>query len=475
MVEKLLAVVGDEQDEGVVVEPGALQLLQEAAELPVAVGDLPVVLGHHPLPVEGLVVVGAGVLGRVALGGVGLEHPVEGRRGDVRDVGVHGVHVDEGRQPLPGGHPLQRGVHHHVGVHQLAPSVVFPVKAGEEVEAGIEGRLRPVDHRVGDGGPGGPPLLVEPPGQGHVGRVEGVAQLDRAVLAGQARREDRGHRGLGPGGVGDRLLEDHRVGGEGVELGGGAPVVAVDPGVVRPQGVDQVDDGQRRRVSGHGQRRGAPPRPVRLAGLLVAPGLEDQLPPPAGVRGQVHVHRHPAAVVGLREGVQEAAPHQALLRPLAHLDEELHGRAVVEAGVDGAAHPEVGPGRDVHREAEGPGRSRGVPAEKDVVQPETPCAGGEHLLEPLVSRPGLDGGGRAERAGRRAPGGGHRPRPPGPPKRATTGARGFSSVEQATVARAFAPRQTRRAAAPRARRGPSSAGVLRSRACPAPSAVASLP
>ena len=97
MVEELLAVVGEEDDERVVVQPVLLELTDEAAELTVAERDVAVVLRDHPLAVERLLVVGARVLRGVALRRVRLEHPIErlGRR--VRYVGVHRVHVEERR------------------------------------------------------------------------------------------------------------------------------------------------------------------------------------------------------------------------------------------------------------------------------------------------------------------------------------------------------------------------------------------
>ena len=53
--------------------------------------------------------------------------------------------------------------------------------------------------------------------------------------------EDRAHRGLGPGRLADRVLEQRRAIGEGVDSRGDRPRVAVAAQMVGTQGIDHVD------------------------------------------------------------------------------------------------------------------------------------------------------------------------------------------------------------------------------------------
>ncbi len=152
VVLELLAVVGQEHDERVVVEAQRLELAHEAAELAVAEGYVPVVLRDHALAVERLLVVGARVARGVRLRRVRLEHAVEGRGRRVGHVRVHGVDVQEAGHAAPRAQERERLVHHDVRADELAARVVVAVEAGEEVEAAIEGGLRAVDHRVRDRG-----------------------------------------------------------------------------------------------------------------------------------------------------------------------------------------------------------------------------------------------------------------------------------------------------------------------------------
>ncbi len=272
--------------------------------------------------------------------------------------------------------------------------------------------------------------------------VERVAQLHRPVLPGQAGGEDRRDRRLRPRGVHDRRVEDDRVPGEGVELGGRRARVAVDAGVVGPQRVHEVDDHEGG-LSVDGEDGRAPPGAVRVARLLVAARLEHQLAPPSGVLREVQVHRDPRAVLGAGDRVEELRPDDLLpLAPL-HLDHELDPRPVVEARVDRAGELQPRALRDVEREAQPAGRTGGEAAAEDVVQAEAALRGREDRLAALAGGRGLDEAvGGAEQvhrlggaaAGGEGEGGGEPPR-----------GGSVSSGEQAQASTAPAHRQSRSA------------------------------
>ena len=100
MIEELLAVVGHEEDQGVVINPALLQLVDEPAELLIAIGDVPVVLRDQAFAVGRILL--AGIHSGVSGDGLGLEHRVEGCGGRIRNVGIHGVDVEERRQTAAG-------------------------------------------------------------------------------------------------------------------------------------------------------------------------------------------------------------------------------------------------------------------------------------------------------------------------------------------------------------------------------------
>ena len=105
----------------------------------------------------------------------------------------------------------------------------------------------------------------------------------------------------------DGRVEDDRVLREGVELGGRLPRVAVDAGVVGPQGVHEVDDRRGGALRSTVTAGRSPPGALRLARLLVAARLEHQLAPLPGVLREVHVHRDPRAVLGVGRSGRGAA------------------------------------------------------------------------------------------------------------------------------------------------------------------------
>ena len=444
VVEELLAVVGEEHDEGVVVEARLLQLAHEAAELAVAERDVAVVLRDHPLAVERLLVVGARVLRGVALRRVRLEHPVERLGWRVRHVGVHRVDVEERRQPPVRLQEHERRVDDHVGADELAALVVLAVEAGEHVEARVERRLLAVDDGVRDGGARRPAALGEPLPDRRVRGVERVPELHGAVARGKLRGEDGRDRRLRPRRVRHRGVEDHRVLRERVELRRRLPRVAVDAGVVGAQRVDEVDDHERRLLPRARHRRRAPERARGVARLLVAAGLEHQLAPVAGEAREIHLGAHEAAVLRVRDRVDELRPHDRLTAVLLRLDRELDARPVVVARVDRAGQEEPPVLRHVEREAQAAGRPGREPAHEHVVDAQAAPAGLEHRLavlpggrcleQPLGGHvPKVDRGSRSAAAGRQeGEGGGGRHQ-----------SEGRHRVEQAKLARAPLARQTR--------------------------------
>ena len=114
MVEELLPVVGQEEDERAVVEPALLEPLTKRPNSWSPYAMSPSYWATRRSRSSGLQVVGPRILTGVAGRGVGLEHAVERRRRGVGDVGVHGVDVEEGRQPAPRIQEGEGRVHHHV-------------------------------------------------------------------------------------------------------------------------------------------------------------------------------------------------------------------------------------------------------------------------------------------------------------------------------------------------------------------------
>jgi hypothetical protein len=367
VVEELLPVVGHEDDERAIVEAALLEPAHEAPELLVAEGDVAVVLRNHPLPVERLLVVAARVLRRVIGRGMGLVLAVEGRRGRVGDVRVHGVHVEEGREAAAHVQPRERGVHHHVRAHELARAVALAVQPREVVEAAVEARLRAVDHGVRDRGAGGVALGLQHLGERDVRGVERIAQLHRAVLPGQERREDRGDGRLRPRGLGHRLLEHDRVPGEGVERGRRVALVAVGPRVVGPQRVHEVDDHERRVRRGRRDGRSSPERLAGIARGIEAARLQCQLDVSAGVLGEIHVRGDPAPVLRMRQRIEELRIERVLASGAPDLDDKLDARPVLELRRDRSGEGEPRSRRYVQPERDVAGRPAGQRAPHHVV------------------------------------------------------------------------------------------------------------
>ena len=103
VVQELLAVVGDEHDQGVVEESSPVELLEQAAEVLVDRGDLGVVDIAQVRDFEGLQL--AHVLAQGAGGSVRREARPVRLRGVVGRVRIHRVHEHEER--VFGTYPFQ--------------------------------------------------------------------------------------------------------------------------------------------------------------------------------------------------------------------------------------------------------------------------------------------------------------------------------------------------------------------------------
>ncbi len=266
---------------------------------------------------------------------------VEGGRRRVGNVGVHRVGVEERRNPLPRVEPREARIHDRRRLHQLRGAVVGAVEPHEHVEALLEVVPFGVDDPVGDGGSRGVSLGLEHLGQGHLARVEGIAELDGSMDSGELGREDRRHRRLRPGGLGDRRLEDDRVLREGRELGRRLSRVPVGRRVVGAQGVHEIDDDEGRRAPRHAQGRGAPVRALGVPLSLEPSRLEDQLSAAPGVAREVDVGLHPLVMRRPVQGVHEGRPDRVLAIPLADLHHELDPRLFLVLGWDAAGQAQM--------------------------------------------------------------------------------------------------------------------------------------
>jgi hypothetical protein len=381
VIEELLAVVGQEHDQRVVVAAARLQLAHEAAELLVSVRDVAVVLRDHPLAVERLLVVGARVHSGVVGGRLRLPFPVERRRRRVRHVRVHGVDVQKGWKAAVRVEELERRVHHRRRGHVLRGAPLGVVQADEAGEALLEVRTARVDHRVRYRGAGREALRLQHLGERHVAEVERIAQLHGQVPAREQRREQRRDAGLGPGRLGDRALEEHCVLGEARQLRRGVARVAVGAGVVGAKRVHQVHDHERGLAPGGLQRRGAPERAARVVPWLEAARLEDQLRAAAREAAEVQIRRLPGAVRRLAERVEQAQQQHVLAPAASQFHRELHARPLVVLGRDrvGEREPRLfGDVEVVHQPALG---GRGQRAVHHVLDP--------HRLARLAQHPGL--------------------------------------------------------------------------------------
>ncbi len=244
VLEELLAVIGDEDDHGVLQKPAPAEEVEQLAEGRVVGGDLGVIevqeVPEHlrrgrdlslfdPVqevhPDEALV---------PHAGGEALP---ERERGSIGGVRLHGVEIEEeGSVPLPLGPQPAGGLGVDVGRRAVFPrqelvglEPLAQAEAARHIAVGDEpgGLVPPLPQalRQGDGLPG-----------------EDVPPAVDAMGAGQQAGEDGGGGGAGPGGLGHGVPEEDRAAGEGVDAGRDRPGIAIAAEVVRPQGVDEIDD-----------------------------------------------------------------------------------------------------------------------------------------------------------------------------------------------------------------------------------------
>ena len=198
-------------------------------------------------------------------------------------VRVHVVEVEEERR-LELAQELARPRGDAAGV---APQtlLVEALEAAPEAAAGVEAGGRDAHDRARRHRGGREAGLRQDLGQRHLAggdahRVAGLAEEARRVARGEERVDRReGARRLAPG-----ALEEHALGGEGIEVGRRGAAVAVGADVVGAQRVDQHEDdvARRRRAAAGEARRGRPtiatthPRRKQAAALAVqAPLLRE--------------------------------------------------------------------------------------------------------------------------------------------------------------------------------------------------------
>ncbi len=223
---ELLAVVGGHRQDRPAEQPAGAQQVGQGPQLGVVGSQLAVV----EVDLAGRLAAGeaAAEAGPPAVGGVQVERV---------DVGEEAL-VRVAPQPAVG---AAREVHRlglqvvDVDARRAAGHLRHAVEALGQAEraGGDEG----VVHEGGRGVASRPEGL----GQGHVGLVEAVVDGLGAVLGGGTRGEQAGGRGLGPGGTGRDVLEEHAVARQGVEARRGAAGVAVGAHVVGAQAVDHVE------------------------------------------------------------------------------------------------------------------------------------------------------------------------------------------------------------------------------------------
>ena len=196
-----------------------------------------------------------------------------------------------------------------------------------------------------------------------------VAELDGAVPAGQQRREQRGHRGLGPGRVRDGLLEDDRVLGEArparawcrarsrrASCGRRAACPRGRRSTSGASSSGTVMRGRRPRRPGARPRRFSKPRVSRTS---------SRPRPACGARSTSAGTQLRCA--GRDRGSRSCVQTVSSRPSCTHLDHELDARLVVALGGDAAGEARRAPLRDVDARSVAAGRRGGQGGADDVV------------------------------------------------------------------------------------------------------------
>ncbi len=237
-----LAVIGHGHDQGVLESPPGLQPGQQGADAGVHLPDLGLVEAPESREVGAVQALEVEV----------PAHHVSGLPGAAaeRRIGVVGVEVvgPEEQRPVCRS-PVDRceGPGRHLG------GAVLGALAGEAVVVAVEATVQAqaaAQHRRGDHGLGGPPLVRQHLGQGGVVGSQGDAVEGHPVAVGIQPREQRGVGALGARGVAEGAAEAHAGGRQRVEGGGVAVGAAVGPESVRPGRVQGQQDQRRRRDRG---------------------------------------------------------------------------------------------------------------------------------------------------------------------------------------------------------------------------------
>ena len=242
---KLLAVIGGDEDQGVLPPPGLGQAIEEDAHPVIHVVKRLVVDRDHALPV-GLVESGQefGVLEVLEAPGQGDSRCYFARvvRAEASQmalggiVAVYVVGMEEHEERVVALLPYPGQAFGHALLDVLEALTIGLEALGEAELAGHHARFE-------EAGRGEPPV-AQKLGQGDHRVVDTTGSVERAEV--HHRRVERGEEGgvggRGPGRLAPAPGEDHALIREAIEVGGGDPVVAVAPKVIRAQGVDGHED-----------------------------------------------------------------------------------------------------------------------------------------------------------------------------------------------------------------------------------------
>ena len=259
-----LAVVGDEDDDGVLLQVQVVQLGEDLLDAAVHVGHRAVVLGddivrigaafRHPAPdvvAEGLEVVHLLHALVIGIKGVALEeHVVEGGGGQVGRVGIH-VAQEQHEGLVFLGQPLQFGNRHVVQILRLVGAAVVVVRApAGEGEVGV---VAPAAGVALEAHAGGVVAVVPQDLRQHRHAVDDGLLGERHHIRAEAVPAGH-HVGIAGGGGdvgGEAVVEGDAALGVLADMGRGQPPVAVVAHVVAAQAVNAEE--QKIRFLGHVQ------------------------------------------------------------------------------------------------------------------------------------------------------------------------------------------------------------------------------